>query len=259
MEQDNYLRFKVDGPEDVSLDTFKVVINTVSEVASEVDKTLGDGKKSLQWKITGLEYGSAVLQIRPYQVGKRQLDVDISRTIREGMASIQGRQRERPLGFSDEALRRIRNVVRALPKSFTLSVNDQSGSIEVNAETIAQIDEWIEGQYGAIGSVEGRLERVSGHGKLEFTIYDKDGHKIDCHFTDKMKRQVKDALFGDVWIRGVITYRSDGIPVSIYPDEDGIQAVEDTEDFSTEDLRAMMGALDLGMKSEDYVRSLRDE
>lgn len=259
MEQNNFLRFKVDGPEDVSLDTFKTVVSGLSEIATEVDKTLSGGRKSMKWKISGLEYGSAVLQIQPYQVGKRQLDVDISKTIREGVASIQGRQRERPRGFSDEALRRLKKIVKALPDAFTLRVNDQSGSIEVNAETIAQIDEWIEGQYGAIGNVEGRLERVSGHGRLEFTIYDKDGHKIDCHFPDQMKGQVKNALFGDVRIRGVITYRSDGIPVSIHPDADGIQAIEAVEDFSYEELRAMTGALNLDLNSEDYIRSLRDE
>jgi len=256
-DEEYYLKVKVDGPSDIPIDVFRNVINGMSEIASEVDRALDEkGRKAFRWDIKNLEYGSALYAARPVPTRKisSERELAIARTIREGLDAIQSRQKQRPPGYTDKACRLLRGMITGVPKNFTLEIGAGQKFVSVNYEAVAQIDEWLAGRYEAFGSVEGRLDRVSSHSRLEFTIYDEHENKIDCFFSTDMKDKVKEALYGDVSVRGRIVYRADGIPVSVYPVDVNPLAYENPMD-----LRSFMGVLDLDVRSEDYVRGLRDE
>lgn len=189
---ESYLQIKLDGPENVSIDTFRHVVNGMSEVASEVDRALDENRrKAFRWDLTGLTFGSATLVMKPVPIRLvgAEKQMTISSTIRTGIAAIQSRQKQRPVGFTDKALRSLRGTIASLPKHFSLMVADETTAVDLSIETVAQIDEWLAGRYEAFGSIEGKLDRVSSHKRLEFTIYDEQEHKIDCFFPTGNERE----------------------------------------------------------------------
>ena len=66
-----------------------------------------------------------------------------------------------------------------------------------------------------MGSVEGKLELISIHDRLRFTIYGRGGLRIECLFPEAMLGQVKSALGERVCLRGKVRYRKDGKPATV--------------------------------------------
>jgi hypothetical protein len=73
--------------------------------------------------------------------------------------------------------------------------------------------------YEDIGSVEGRLEVLSGHGGLAVVVYDPiDERAIKCEVTAQQLETALKSLLKRVEVSGTIRYRGDGSPVSVRVD-----------------------------------------
>jgi hypothetical protein len=145
--------------------------------------------------------------------------------VREGMRLIQARCEERPAGFTDAALRSVRRLALLSARQLRVSVSAGQGegeAIELDANTVAQIDAWLRGEREALGSVEGSLDVISIHNRLRFTVYERgsssgpgEGARIECLFPQALLGQVKTALGERVCIRGRVRYRKDGVPAIV--------------------------------------------
>jgi len=83
--------------------------------------------------------------------------------------------------------------------------------------TAAQL---LEPLYEDEGSIEGTLEVLSGHGRLEVVVYDPlDGRAIKCELSPEDMRSALDNFMRRVEVFGKIRYRRDGMAVSVKVDE----------------------------------------
>lgn len=243
-----------DGP--VPVDAFLTALRNLKKIASEVDRALHVEDKEHGWNITGLQMGSAVLTISPQTEDVREAAQRVD-TIYKGMQAVQDGSSERPQNFSDAALTALK-AIGAVSTHYDNKVNvfveNTVSAVAVNTQTVEHIDEWLGGKRDSTGSVEGKLLAISLHGKMKFSIYDKAGHQIHCSFPDTMLLDVKRALGERVCIRGKVTYRADGVPISVkatflkeFPDSSKLPQVED-----------MVGIWKLGETGDQYIRRLRD-
>lgn len=138
--------------------------------------------------------------------------------VREGVREIAERCEERPVGFSDASLRSLRRVGQSVGRQLrvTLSAGQGKGEAIALDDTLAHhIDGWLNGQIASMGSVEGKLEIISIHNRPRFTIYGREGLRVECLFPEAMLPQVKSALGERVCLRGQIRYRRDGKPATV--------------------------------------------
>jgi hypothetical protein len=143
---------------------------------------------------------------------------EVPQRVREGVRDIAAQCEERPEGFSDSALRALRRVGQSVGRKIrvTLSAGQGQGEAIALDESLARhIDGWLNGQIAAVGSVEGKLELISIHNRMRFTIYGRDGLRVECLFPETMLTQVKAALGERVCLRGPIRYRRDGKPATV--------------------------------------------
>lgn len=226
------------GP--VPTEAFLRAANEISYVAAEVGRALRGGDTGLLteaanglakgWSITDalferpgdfvadrpmeeLQHYAVALVLAPPE----HLTLVPSR-VRQGVRDIAAKCEERPEGFSDAALRALRRVAHNVGRKVrvTLSAGLGEGHAVALDESLARhIDGWLNGQNAAIGSVEGKLELISIHDRLRFTIYGREGLRIECLFPEAMLAQVKGALGERVALRGRIRYRRDGKPATV--------------------------------------------
>jgi hypothetical protein len=138
--------------------------------------------------------------------------------VREGVRSIHARNPQRPEGFTDAALRALRRAAYLSGPKLRITLSSGQGegeAVPLDAALVAQIDSWLAGQRNAIGSVEGKLEVISVHNRLRFTLYGGRGERIECLFQETLLPQVKSALGERVCIRGRVHYRKDGVPATV--------------------------------------------
>ncbi len=138
--------------------------------------------------------------------------------VREGVRSIQAHDPQRPEGFNDAALRALRRAASLSGRHLRITLSGGQGegeAVPLDSAIVTQIDSWLVGQRDAIGSVDGKLDVISVHNRLRFTIYGSRGERIECLFQDGLLPQVKSALGERVCIRGRIRYRKDGIPANV--------------------------------------------
>jgi hypothetical protein len=250
------IRVKSEEGEPVPVDAFLSAFKSLKTITAEIDRTLNVKGDDREWLVTGLEFGSAVLTISPSTPNKREAAVRVN-TIYEGIRSIQDGQGERPVSFSDNALKALKTM-GAIPLKYedkvSVFVENTVTAVKVNTHTVAHVDDWLGGKREATGTIEGKLLAVTIHGKWKFTVYEKSGHSIDCYFPEEMIGRVKQALGNRVVIRGKVSSRADGVPVSVRANNLKEFAASD----KLPDIEDMVGIWNLPMTGDQYIRGLRD-
>lgn len=128
--------------------------------------------------------------------------------------------REKPRQESSAFMQRRMSIMIIKPKKIT-------------ADTTLE-DDLLAAAYQADGAVDGILERVDGHEKLQIVIYDLiDERAVKCEILDiKLLNQALLNFKRRVEVIGSVKYRKDGMPVSIkvsrmvnYPEKSEIPSI----------------------------------
>lgn len=89
-------------------------------------------------------------------------------------------------------------------------------SVQVVRKIATEADNLLAPAYEESGAVEGILERLDAHGKLQFVIYDViDGRAVKCEVNESQLQQALGSFQKRVEVVGTVRYRKDGMPVSI--------------------------------------------
>ena len=144
----------------------------------------------------------------------------------------------RPAQFTDKAIEYSRTLA-SLFKSSTLQAkirvwSGQEESISVTRAIATHAVELLSPAYEEDGAVDGTLEKLDAHGKLQFVIYDViDDRSVKCEVTEEQLEQVWGNFRKRVEVIGTVKYRKDGMPVSIkekrivpYPDKSQIPTLQ---------------------------------
>ena len=126
----------------------------------------------------------------------------------------------RPGEFTDKAIEYTKSLASLFKKSKVepnvriWSKTQESVRIERRIAVVA--NDLLAAAYEEEGAVDGILERLDGHGKLQFVIYDLiDDRAIKCEISEKLLQQAWSNFRKRIEVIGTVKYRKDGMPVGI--------------------------------------------
>lgn len=127
----------------------------------------------------------------------------------------------RPYKFNDKAINHARSISKVFEKrnrpvsSIRLWSGNQR-SVAVKKQVAIEAAKLLDPVYEDFGSVEGVLEVVSAHERLECTIYDSLGDRaIKCDLAERLIPDAVAAFRKRVEVFGRVHYRKDGIAVRV--------------------------------------------
>jgi hypothetical protein len=147
----------------------------------------------------------------------------IRNSVIEGMEQLE--RGVRPEVFSDRAIEHAKDISavfksRKTPSSKIKiwSANERAYAVKREVEVTA--DKLLEPKYEDVGSIEGKLDVLSGHGKLAVVVYDPlDDRAIRCEVTPQQMEIALKSFRKRVEVFGTIRYRHDGTAVSVRVDD----------------------------------------
>ena len=211
MSEAEEIRIKLEPPEGqrAQLSDFSNVCNALRSCLKHVGRCLGCDYAS--FAISDLACGSAVVAVVPTNGS-----TDIAHTFNQTIRFLEeGRAVDSRLDFSAlRAFEGFRSTIRN--RDLQISVSGLRLT-ESYSSTLAHL---LEPQSPARGSVSGRLEAVSVHGRNEFTLYMPiASEEVDCRFAPEVLRDVLDAVGHNVTVFGTLYYaRTKVFPVRINVD-----------------------------------------
>lgn len=199
----------------ISITDFQKATDSFLGLVKELSKVVSVNADASDWSVK-VYGGSAGVGVTPLSA---ELDsVLIRRAMISGLRSLS--DGIRPGEFTDKAIEHSK-ALASLFKKFNVepnirvwSMRDESvrvaRSVATGAETL------LAAVYEEDGTVDGILEKVDGHRKLQFVVYDViDKRAVKCDITDEQLRQALESFQQRVEVIGRVKYRKDGMPVSI--------------------------------------------
>lgn len=187
-------------------------INLVKEVSKQV---AGQKAESTDWsvKVYSGSIGVGVLadQSNHYADTVRDIMVSGIKTLADG---------KRPGEFTDKAIEYAKSLA-SLFKKTKVEPNIRiwsktQESVLVERRVAQTADNLLSAAYEEEGAVDGILEKLDGHGKLQFVIYDlMDERAVKCEINEKLLQQALLSFQKRVEVIGTVRYRKDGMPVAI--------------------------------------------
>ena len=222
------------------------------------EKSLYGGLGELEYRITNLRNGSALLEIEPVvrrQGGDKRASV--VRQVKSTVNSIQQGKRPRT-ALTQREYEAYKKLALPVGRSIKEMV---VGDTAITSHFVEHIERFMSESIPTTGSVAGLLEKVDIHGKNhEFVLFPPiPGHSVRCQFTDSLLSKVKTAIGNTVTVTGKLEYEQDrpfphlvhAISMEIHPRKEELPTLLELRGFakgSTGDLSAV-----------EYVRSLRNE
>ncbi len=218
--QGTYVRIRLDTEtEHPPLSSFIQAIEHSFGILREIDHSIASRTKAtIRWRITKLNIGSADLTLLAESIlPDHDYGPLVAQLFGKGLEVIEN-QAVVPEHFSERALEHARALSELDKEEITrISVTVPGAKeIHISRQLASNIIELTAPKTEAIGSVEGRLETLTVHGRRRFFIYDRrEGRKMTCFFSDDLLKEAL-ASFGRISIAsGVISYNQLLRPVSI--------------------------------------------
>ncbi len=267
------LKIHVDiPPSGLSCRSLAKYLQTIVDFLTHIDRALSEtDTASVNWNVRHITMASPlIMELVP--VAKRRpkksahkRPLPVVGTFIKGLRQIE-ESAKRPAYFDDDALDLAAQVVGFRRNQIVsrFSSEEEPQEISPTEHSIANV-EAILGRHGryyyAEMQLEGRLEEVSLHGTLTFSIYDPITERgTECDFTDDQLPEVIDLLRQRKRVRvtGRVKFNARHVPISVQVAR--FEALRDAKELpQIADLHAERIDITGGQDSADYVRELRDE
>lgn len=201
----------------ISIADFKSASDSFLDLVKEVSKQVSDKKiKDTDWQVKVYDGSIGIGLSANNQNTYSELTI---KNIVEGINELTNGFR--PALFTDKAIESAKALAQLFKSKKAISPNvriwdktNQSVAITRKVADVAK--ELLEAHYQEDGAVDGILERVDAHGKLEFRVYDLlDNRPIKCEIKESQEQEALANFRKRVEVIGVVKYRKDGLPVSI--------------------------------------------
>ena len=212
------LTLKLDG-QHITADRFVKALTSFIGLINEVSDAVTNERSAFRW-IVSVESGSAVVHFRPEPYRADVSFVPLSmKAINDGLEVIDERA-ERPRFWSDNALRKAKDLSEVLDIASGaldhVSVGSNHEQRVVTRKIAANVDALIGADYKSLGTVEGRLRAITEAGGVHFVVQDPITHNsVRCYFEEDSVEEYMKAFRRRVAVYGEIKHRRDGVPVSI--------------------------------------------
>lgn len=243
MKQDTHLvRLKLSGPK-ITSEKFVRGVSSFLGMVSDVSSKVAKNRNAVSWVIS-VESGSDIIVAEPLPVKESDAEFipSILKTIKSAADSLE-RGSEPPEDFPESSLEKMRDLASILGgKDHEIeSVKIIIGDVPVNIShhTTASVDDILGAKSEAFGTIEGKLEMVTLRGGYMAVYDDLTDRRVKCIFKSDLLEEIKPALGKRVSVYGLVSYRQDGIPVSIRIQDFRILSKDDLPTF--EDVRGILG------------------
>ncbi len=215
------LTLDLDDPK-ITAVAFRKAVDAFFSVVDDVSRQIAGSASRVSW-VVSVRGGSIHLSATPEA---QKPDVaskipQIARAVKSGIALV-SRRPERPRYFSDDALRRVRELASISgPKQVqTVNVTLAKSTAKLTQRTVANIDALLGTHVRDYGTLEGRLMVLSAQGGPNIAVVDPlTDRAVRCWVSDRQLDEALRAFRRRVAVTGLIAYRSDGQPNSIQVDD----------------------------------------
>lgn len=164
-----------------------------------------------------------------------------------------------PKHFNEEGLLAVQKLVAVAKKEDTpiAFAIDNEERLSLTEKSSKRVNELVDKArlYVDVSTIEGKLETISVHGGTSFIVWESfTNNKVECRVSKDQFEKWSQYLGKRVSLTGRVAYRNH-IPKSITVDEirvlRGSSELPEPKDIGPVDITG-------GMKSEDYIRSIRN-
>lgn len=200
----------------ISVTDFKKATDNFIGLVSEVHKQLAGHKiEPDDWSVR-VYSGSIGVGVLPsgsnkYADATRERIISGIRSLAVGI---------RPVDFSDKAIECAKSLA-SLFKKTKVEPNVRiwsktQESVQMERRIVTSVESLLAAAYEEEGAVDGVLQKLDGHGKLQFVIYDViDDRSVKCQIKDSLLSQALNSFNKRVEVIGTVKYRKDGMPVAV--------------------------------------------
>jgi hypothetical protein len=199
----------------ISIADFQKATDSFLGLVKELSRAVSGNADAASWQVKVYK-GSVGVGVAPLSSGLdslriRNVMVSGLRALADGI---------RPGEFTDKAIEHSKSLASLFRKS-NVDPNvriwsQREESVRVGRSVAAGAEKLLAAVYEEDGSVDGILEKVDGHGKLQLVIYDVlNNHAVKCEFANEQLPQALASFQQRVEVVGRVRYRRDGMPVSI--------------------------------------------
>ena len=240
------------------LDAIRSALSHLGEYIAE------PGSPPIQYRVVDLSHQSpatVVLEAVPASKGRDVSALVVDRFV-NGIKHIKSGAVPEDFNYDLlQSFKRIGSFQKRLHKPlFVVTIAAESEKIDITESLESNIDRIIGPDEIVQGSISGTLELINIHANANtFRIYPVVGPKrVDCHFKrDELEKAVR-GINHYVDVRGELRYKQrekfpyaiNVIDIDVYPDDQDLPSIFD--------LKGIAPQATGDMKSEDFVRRLRD-
>lgn len=256
------LRLEVRGERrDITVRGFLSALENWIRILGDLDSAIsGEPQGSLDWFVRDLAMGSLSVEIESRsRIEDKNYGPDVADAFFTGVEHIE-REGTSPPYLSEPGMERMRRLVRLIGREGTsgLLVTHHSQVVEISARASANIDQLMRVQQRSIGSVEGKLETISVHGKPRFIVYhDLTRKAITCKFdSGRWLEPVKEALGRRVNVAGLVHYNAKGEPLRV--ELENLRMLRKQEELpKAEEIGGIDRDFTGGLTTKEYMRRIR--
>lgn len=232
------IALRIDGTK-LTPDKFMAGVKSFFEIIGEVSGQMQNKKLSSDL-IVEARTGSTVIAVRSPDQSLAESFSTLASAIHDGLKQLEEND-ERPKYFTDRTLEAVKALAKIRdPKYHTVEVVQiivDHAPESLSSDMVANVDSILRGRHEAIGSIEGKLEVISGRKGFHCYVFDDlTDQQVNCRFNEKdeaIRQKIMSAFGKRVAVYGTVKYRKDGSPAYIYVDE--IRVFRNPEDLPTLD------------------------
>jgi hypothetical protein len=230
--------------EDVSPDEFLTLARAFFGYVKEISALVAPEGGRIDWTVH-IKEGSGLIGVNPSPAVAREVIRNVYIRTANAVRSVAHGQIENA-DLPESALAYLRTISDLSTVSKTrrreLRLWVERKPIEIDDAIARVIAEDWRAAYSDYGLVEGRLEAIQDHGKLEIRIRDAAFRQtVRCFFPEEKLPQVFELFRKRVEVSGIVHYRRNGVPISI--DVVNIERLPDDSELPTAaDVRGILGA-----------------
>lgn len=256
------LRLTLEGKVgEISLKSLATAVSSSLRILSVLDAAMSeDNQGELTWVVSGLHEGSLVIEVESRSlVEERDLGPEVARAFLDGLRRIE-RDGASPPYLSERGLVSARRLVKLVGSDGTLGlkVSDLHETVVITTHAGANVDQLARIRHRAIGSIEGRLDVISVHGRTpRFIVYLSSTCKaVTCQLDPAQLDAAKAALGRRVYVAGVVLSNARGEPVRVEAEQ--IRVLRSADQLPTiAELTGSDPAFTGGAGATAYLRGMR--
>ena len=190
-------------------------------------------KNPFTWIVSAAKKSSLELRVTGRLINPRGPVALIPSTVENVVKGIRtiSRHAQRPPYFSDVAL----EETKALANLASISLKNGANPTALNRRVAEHIEELIGPKITNVGTVVGKLEGLTIHGRKVFFVYEQlTNRRVRCFFPDSMLPNALAGFGGRIAVYGTIRSRATGEKLSVdveeiesYPPDSALPTAED--------------------------------